>query len=142
MVTLVAAVAVIVLLDRFGGGRGPIDASVCERSTLTGTVTDVRDGGTVEVAGVPIRLQGVAAPEWDEPGGPEVTAALREAVAGRELRCELTGERIYDRCVGVCELDGADLGAAPDAAVLPHLSGQRRWPPAPRARRQPGQLPA
>ena len=78
---------------------------------LTGAVTDVRDGGTVEVAGVPIRLQGLAAPEWDEPGGPEATAAMRELVAGRELRCELTGERTYDRCVGVCELDGTDLGA-------------------------------
>ena len=30
---------------------------------------------------------------------------------GKEVRCELTGKRTYDRCVAVCYLDGADIEA-------------------------------
>ena len=34
---------------------------------LTGNVTKVRDGDTVEVGKIPIRLNGVSAPELQEP---------------------------------------------------------------------------
>jgi micrococcal nuclease len=34
---------------------------------------------------------------------------MQQLVLGRELRCELDGERTHDRCVGVCYLDGADI---------------------------------
>ena len=34
-----------------------------QQTVLTGTVTKVRDGDTIEVGRVPIRLNGVAAPE-------------------------------------------------------------------------------
>jgi len=36
-------------------------------TTLTGTVTHVRDGDTIEVGKIPIRLNGVSAPELKEP---------------------------------------------------------------------------
>jgi hypothetical protein len=36
---------------------------------------------------------------------------MLDLVDGRELRCELNGERTHDRCVGVCYLDGADIAA-------------------------------
>jgi hypothetical protein len=52
------------------------------------------------------RLNGLAAPEWDEPGGDAATRAMVELVGGRTLRCELNGERTGDRCVGVCYLEG------------------------------------
>lgn len=51
-------------------------ATHCERDPLLGPVTHVRAGDTVEVAGVPIRLQGLAAPELSEAGGPEAARAL------------------------------------------------------------------
>jgi micrococcal nuclease len=66
---------------------------------------------SVEVAGLPIRLSGIAAPEWNEPNGAEATAAMRALVARRELRCELDGSRTHDRCAGVCYLNGRDIGA-------------------------------
>jgi micrococcal nuclease len=69
----------------------------------------VRDGDPIEVGGLPIRLNGLAAPEGDEPGGAEATKAMRQLVLGRELRCELNGERTHDRCVGICYLEGEDI---------------------------------
>jgi endonuclease YncB( thermonuclease family) len=73
---------------------------------------NVRDGDTIEVGGLPIRLQGLAAPEGDEPGGEVATRAMRRLVGGRQVRCELDGERTHDRCVGVCYLEGRDIGEA------------------------------
>jgi micrococcal nuclease len=86
-------------------------AAPCQRGAWTGQVTFVRDGDTIEVRGSPIRLNGLAAPEWDEPGGDAAMAAMIELVAGRTLRCELNGERTHDRCVGVCYLEDVDISA-------------------------------
>jgi micrococcal nuclease len=101
----------------------------CPRSTLIAQVTHVRDGDTIEVGGVPIRLNGLAAPEHDEPGGPEATRAMVELVDGKTLRCELDGEQTHDRCAGICYLDGKDISAAMVAAGLArdcsHFSGGR-----------------
>jgi len=41
----------------------PADAASCRARVLVGEVTHVRDGDTIEVAGLPIRLSGLAAPE-------------------------------------------------------------------------------
>ena len=38
---------------------------------------------------------------------------MQRLVAGKRLSCDLTGERSYDRKVGVCYLDdGIDIGAS------------------------------
>jgi hypothetical protein len=71
----------------------------------------VRDGDTIEVAGVPVRLSGLAAPEHGQPGGAEAVSAMRELVAGRGLFCQLDGTRTHDRCAGTCCLNGADIAA-------------------------------
>jgi micrococcal nuclease len=94
------------------------NAAQCPRGILTGQVSYVRDGDTIVVGMMPIRLNDLAAPEGDEPGGAVATRAMVEMVEGRELRCELTGERTHDRCVGVCYLDGADIAAELVAAGL------------------------
>ena len=84
---------------------------------ITGTVTHVRDGNTIEVDGTAIRLQGIAAPEMDEPGGLEAATYMLQLVRGQEVTCELTGERSYDRLIGTCRLvetptvGGGDIGA-------------------------------
>jgi endonuclease YncB( thermonuclease family) len=78
---------------------------------LTGTVTYVRDGDTILVAGIPIRLNGIAAPEYYEPQGREARAFMQRLVTGKTLRCELNGERSYDRMIGICFLEGEDIGA-------------------------------
>jgi hypothetical protein len=56
-----------------------------------------------------IRFCGVAAPEWDAPGGQEATDAIKDIVLGKQVRCELTGKQTYDRCVGVCYLNGINI---------------------------------
>ena len=104
---------------------------------LTGTVTHVRDGDTIEVDGTAIRLQGVAAPEMHEPGGLEAATYMLQLVWGQEVTCDLTGERSYGRLVGVCRLDDeatigdgdTDIGAIMIQAGLarecPRYSGGR-----------------
>jgi endonuclease YncB( thermonuclease family) len=102
------------LLSALALAGGPHDAEAqlrCPMAMVQGTVTHVRDGDTIEVIGMPIRLNGLAAPEGDEPGGAAATRAMVELVDGRELRCDLNGERTHDRCVGICYLDGADIAA-------------------------------
>ena len=83
----------------------------CPRGSLTGTVTYVRDGDTIEVGSMAIRFWGVAAPEWDAPGGQEATDAITALVLDKEIRCELTGKQTYDRCVGICYLNGMNVEA-------------------------------
>ncbi len=80
--------------------------------TVTGKVTKVRDADTVVVRGVPIRLNGVDAPENGTRAGNEATAAMKRYLRGKTLTCELNGERTHDRWVGVCYTDeGHDIGA-------------------------------
>lgn len=100
-----------------------------EQAVLTGAVTHVRDGDTIEIAKVPIRLNGVSAPELDEPLGKQSKKFMRELVEGRDVRCELNGQKIYDRFVGTCYLDGNDIGISLINAGLaldcPRYSGGR-----------------
>ena len=80
--------------------------------TVSGKVTKVRDADTVVVSGVPIRLNGVDAPENGTRAGNEATAAMKRYLRGKTLTCELNGERTYDRWVGVCFTEeGQDIGA-------------------------------
>ena len=69
----------------------------------------VRDGDTIELGEMAIRLQGLAAPEWNERGGTEARKAMIELVHHQTVRCDLDGTRTYDRCVGTCYLDGVDV---------------------------------
>ena len=76
-----------------------------------------------------IRLQGIAAPELDEPLGPEARDFLTAIALGKLARCDLTGEISFDRQVAICRIDGRDLGEMMIEAGLardcPHYSGGR-----------------
>ena len=78
---------------------------------LTGIVLKVRDGDTIEVGKVPIRLNGVSAPELGEPLGLKSKEFMIGLVMGKQLRCELSGKKTYDRFVGTCYLGEQDIGA-------------------------------
>ena len=78
---------------------------------LLGVVTHVRDGDTIEVEGLAVRLQGLHAPELGEPLGKESKAAMVGLALGKDTRCELTGEVNGDRVIGVCYVARKDLAA-------------------------------
>ncbi|EDP63206.1 nuclease (SNase-like) protein [alpha proteobacterium BAL199] len=69
-------------------------AQALERGAVIEGPARVLDGDTIDVAGVRVRLHGVAAPERSEPGGAEATAALRQIIAGQVVRCSVTGFRL------------------------------------------------
>lgn len=81
----------------------------------------VVDGDSLEIAGQPVRLWGIDAPEaaqtCERGGKPwacghEATAHLERLTAGRDVACtERTRDR-YRRVVAVCTVDGRDIGAA------------------------------
>ena len=71
---------------------------------MSRTVTHVRDGDTIVVGKQAIRLNGIAAPERNEPGGNEATAYMRQLVLGKLLNCMDNGKWTHDRLVAVCHL--------------------------------------
>ena len=79
--------------------------------TISGSAR-VIDGDTLEINGVIIRLNGVAAPERNELGGAEATTAMKKMTSGKTVRCSLTGKKTYKREVGTCWVGTQDLGAA------------------------------
>lgn len=76
----------------------------------------VRDADTIVVDGTPVRLQGVDAPELKHRGGQDARRCMVSYLRGKDISCDLTGERTHDRCVGVCYANGQDVGAAVIAA--------------------------
>lgn len=82
-----------------------------QAAELTGIVSHVRDGDTIEVENIPIRLNGVSAPERNEPLHTEGKVFMRGLVEGKPVKCFLNGERTHDRLVGICALlDGREIG--------------------------------
>ena len=78
-------------------------------SVISGTVTHVRDGDTVEVNGVAIRLSALNCPENGTQKGNYATKVAKQ-FAGAKMKCELTGAKTYDRLVGYCSINGMDFG--------------------------------
>lgn len=75
----------------------------------------VRDADTLVVAGTPVRLNGVDAPETSNRYGREAKSFMERVLLGRTVICDLNGDRTYDRWVGTCfiTVDGeyVDIGA-------------------------------
>lgn len=80
-------------------------------------VIEVRDVDTIVVAGTPVRLNGLDGPETSSRIGREARAFMNQLVRGETVTCRLNGERTHDRWVGVCFLDGQDIGAIAVANV-------------------------
>ena len=92
---------------------------------LEGRVTVVRDVDTILVAGTPVRLNGLDGPELSTRIGQEARAFMTRLVRGETVTCRLNGERTHDRWVGVCFLDGEDIGAI--AVANGHALDCRRY---------------
>lgn len=92
---------------------------------IEGRVTVVRDVDTIVVAGTPVRLNGLDGPETSGRIGREARVFMDRLVRGQTVACTLNGERTYDRWVGVCYLDGQDIGAI--AVASGHALDCRRY---------------
>ncbi len=79
---------------------------------IAGAVTHVRDGDTIELGDIAVRIANLDCAEGDTAEGQAASARMRELIAGQEVACELEGRRSYDREVGTCALasSGEDLG--------------------------------
>ncbi|MFA3919324.1 thermonuclease family protein [Ruegeria hyattellae] len=106
---------VVLAVMRFPEFVGAFSEYLAGRN-LEGLVTHVRDADTIEVDGTPVRLQGVDAPELDTQAGQSGKRWMGNHLRGKAVSCDLTGEKTYDRYVGVCYADGQDIGAAVIAA--------------------------
>jgi len=76
---------------------------------INGKITHVRDGDTIEVQGIAIRLSALDCPERGTVGGDDATKLALQFL-GLPAKCELTGAKTYDRLVGYCSINGRDFG--------------------------------
>lgn len=80
-------------------------------SMLVDRVTRVRDGDTIVVGLIPIRIANLDCAESGTAAGERATRRAKQLVANQTVQCRLEGRRSYDREVGVCALaDGRDFG--------------------------------
>ena len=97
-------------------GTGASTASATDapsiNSEITGRVVRVIDGDSFVIEGVSseIRLWGLDAPEWNEAGGPEATAALTALANRRMVSCLRLYWDKHARIIARCTLqDGRDI---------------------------------
>jgi endonuclease YncB( thermonuclease family) len=91
------------------------------RTPLTGRAWVV-DGDTIRIAGIPIRLEGIDAPEKSQTCttasgrawlcGQVATRQLRERIRDQDVTCQPRGLDRYRRVLAICALpNGSDLNA-------------------------------
>ncbi|KAB7610214.1 thermonuclease family protein [Amylibacter sp. SFDW26] len=76
--------------------------TIAEANEITGKVTHVRDADTIEVNGIPIRFNGVDAPDKGQVNYYAGKEWVQNNYLGRKVKCILTGAKTYDRWVGTC----------------------------------------
>ncbi|HEY9814658.1 MAG TPA: hypothetical protein V6D20_02475 [Candidatus Obscuribacterales bacterium] len=93
--------------DAWGGARQQGTTSRSGK-TLSGPVSHVRDGDTIEVSGVAVRLANLDCAESGTMAGDSATRRMRQLVSTGQVTCTLSGRKSYDREVGQCRLAGGD----------------------------------
>ncbi len=83
--------------------------SISQTSIIEGKITHVRDGDTLEIENIPVRLAALDCPENNTPEGRYATKIAKQ-FEGSQASCELTGAKSYDRFVGYCSINGEDYG--------------------------------
>lgn len=98
-------------LGGFASAPRPDATSKSQPGRLIDQVTRVRDGDTIVVGLVPVRIANLDCAESGTYQGELATQLARKLTSGATMTCELEGRRSYDREVGVCSLpDGRDFG--------------------------------
>jgi endonuclease YncB( thermonuclease family) len=86
--------------------------SLCIALHLCSTVSGharVIDGDTIVVEGIHVRIFGLDAEELNESFGKIAKGYMEYLTRNQEVACKLTGDRSYDRYIGVCAISGSDL---------------------------------
>ncbi|MEQ9260195.1 MAG: hypothetical protein RIG84_14000 [Roseovarius sp.] len=90
---------------------------------ITGDVTHVRDGDTIELGEVAVRLANLDCAERDSVEGKRAAMRMWLLAGEGKVTCDLEGRKSYDREIGLCHLsDGRDMGR-----VLISEGLCRRW---------------
>jgi len=106
-----------------GVARSSKPSLTASASTVSGRVTHVRDGDTIEVSGKPIRFAVLDCDETGTTKGDAATRRMQSLVSNEALKCSLTGRRNYDRWIGSCRMtDGRDV-----AAIMISTGACKRW---------------
>ena len=92
---------------------------------LVGRVTHVRDGDTIEVADVPVRIANLDCAELGTAAGEHAKTLMRAWATNAIASCELEGRMSYDREVGVCSIDG--IGDVGEAMIGAGVCGRWHW---------------
>lgn len=101
--------------ENLGDAAGFLSGGVSRRvndggAHLIDRVTRVRDGDTIVVGLIPIRISALDCDEAGSVAGDRATGRMRGIVRGQTLTCKLEGRRSYDREVGSCVMpDGHDI---------------------------------
>jgi endonuclease YncB( thermonuclease family) len=86
-------------------------------ASLIGTA-EIIDGDTIKIAGQPVRLFGIDAPEGRQrceanganyECGRRATEFLSNLISGRSVECNIVGVDRFERSLGVCVVDGAEI---------------------------------
>lgn len=89
-------------------------------ATLTGRA-EVVDGDTIKVGSIPVRLDGIDAPEdrqtCERDGntyacGKQATKALATLIAGQPVQCEIERRDTYGRALGICMVANTELNGS------------------------------
>jgi endonuclease YncB( thermonuclease family) len=99
--------------------RHPIDL------ILSGPVTHVRDGDTIEVRRIPVRIANLDCAERDTAAGVKATRLMQQLVARGDATCALEGRMSYDREVGTCSIAG--IGDVGEAMIQAGACGRWGW---------------
>ena len=94
---------------RFGINLDP-KTGLDERAVtvLRGVITHVRDGDTLEINEIPVRISALDCPENTTNEGKSATRFAKR-FKGKQAICELTGAKTYDRKVGYCSINDKDF---------------------------------
>jgi micrococcal nuclease len=96
---------------------GKIDQKTRFANALVGRITSVKDGDSVMLMdddwhSHEIRLQGIDAPEKDQPYGLSSKVALGKMILGRRVAVDVTGPDKYNRTLGTLYLDDSNIDVA------------------------------
>lgn len=106
-----------------GGNAMKRSAETSIGKQVSGPVSHVRDGDTIELSGIAIRIATLDCAESGTVRGEAATRRMKVLVAKQTLTCDLTGVRSYDRWIGTCFLpDGRNV-----AGILVHEKACRRF---------------